>query len=326
MKLIITGATGFIGRNFTETLHSKGFDILATGRSKKVGKEILDSGIYFEPLDILNKEQVNHVFSKCDCVIHCAGKAADWGNYSEFYRINVEGTRNIINACRKHFIKKIIFISTPSVYYSGEDRFNIKEEEPLPKKQFNYGKTKLIAERDLLELAKEGFKTIIFRPRAVYGKYDQTIVPRILAMSDKKEFPLINDGKALVDITYIDNLTNAVLYSLTVPDKSWNEIYNISNGDPISIREWFSIVLEVFERKFNPKNIPVPLAMKVARINEFMSKLPLGKKEPQLTKFSVGYMSKSLTMSIEKVRKHLNYCPEFSNKGGFQIYNEWVTN
>ncbi len=323
MKIIITGATGFIGRNFAESLHKKGYDVLATGRSQYVGQQLEKTGITFKKADILNQDELKEVFTQADFLIHCAGKSADWGKYSEFYLTNVIGTGNVINTCKRHNINNIIFISTPSVYYSGKDRFDISESEPLPGKQFGYGRTKLIAESELLNLEKDGFKTIILRPRAVYGQYDNTIVPRILKMSEQKRFPLIDGGSAKIDITYIDNLTQAVIDCLAAPEKAWNQVYNISNGEPLTVKEWFSIVLEIFNLPFNPKNISASMARMVAGTSEFISSMPFGNKKPQLTRFSVGYMSKSLTMSIKKAKQNLGYYPQISNEEGFELYKKW---
>ncbi|MBD3180262.1 MAG: SDR family NAD(P)-dependent oxidoreductase [Candidatus Latescibacteria bacterium] len=324
MKIIITGATGFIGRNLAESLHDEGNQITATGRSRQVGNQLIKRGIEFTACDILDQDSLKSAFSAADLLIHCAGRTADRGSYSEFYQVNVVGTRNVIDACRQNDISRIIFISTPSVYYSGSDRFNVTESEPLPRKQFPYGKTKLIAEEELQSAAKEGISSIILRPRAVYGRYDGTIVPRILELSAGKKFPLINGGEAMVDITCIENLASAIRNCLAAPVSSWNQVYNISNGDPVSVREWFSTVLDIFNRPFRPKNIPGPLAYGFAGVMEFLSKMSQGRIKPAMTRFSVGYMSRSLTMSIEKARQKLGYRPGISNREGFLRYREWL--
>ncbi|NNG01583.1 MAG: NAD(P)-dependent oxidoreductase [Desulfobacteraceae bacterium] len=323
MKIIITGATGFLGRNLAESLHKEGMSVIATGRSADIGEALRKTGINFIPADITDKSQLNNAFSPADVVIHCAATAGDWGGYKAFYNTNVIGTRNVIDACKTHDIKKIIFISTPSVYFNGKDRYNIAENEPIPEKQFNYGKTKLKAEHDLLALGKNGFKTIILRPRAVYGKYDNILVPRILKLSEKKNFPVINGGRALVDITYVENFVGAVKNCFSAADTAWNKVYNISNGDPITINDWFSQVLDIFDRPFKAKNIPEPVAKALAGFMELASLLPFGNKEPALTRFSVGYMAKSMTMSIEKAKQYLNYSPTTSNEKGFIEYRNW---
>jgi nucleoside-diphosphate-sugar epimerase len=323
MKIIITGATGFLGRNLSESFHKEGMQVVATGRSLSIGKQLRETGIEFIPADIRDQSQTNNAFSPADYVVHCAAKAGDWGRYREFYETNVIGTRNVISACKRNDIKRIIYISTPSAYFNGKDRYNILETEPLPKKQFNYGKTKLIAESELLALGKEGFKVIVLRPRAVYGEYDQNIVPRFLELSEKKNMPLINGGRALVDITYVGNVVSAVRNCFSAPDDAWNEVYNISNGAPITIRDFLSQVLEIFDRPFKPKDIPEPVAKTIAGIMELVSILPLGNKTPALTRFSIGYVAKSMTMSIEKAKQKLNYLPEISNQEGFERVRKW---
>lgn len=324
MKLIITGATGFIGRNLAAYFSGQGADVLALGRSEQKGAALKALGLHFVRTDIRDPDQVSRAVRSGDCLIHCAGKTADWGTYDAFYNTNVIGTRNIIAACRTREIPRIIFVSTPSVYFSGRDRYDVPESAPLPSRQFYYGKTKLMAEQALLNLSGEGFQTLIFRPRAVYGPHDNTIVPRILMLSQKKRFPLINRGRAMVDITCVQNLIHAVEKGLSAPDHAWNEVYNISNGNPVSVRDWFSMVLSVFERPFHPKNIPGSLAGAIARLSEWKSMLPFGSKTPAMTRFSVGYMAKSLTMSIQKAGDNLDYTPVMGNRQGFEIYREWA--
>ncbi len=325
MKIIVTGATGFIGRNIAESFHESGINVVATGRSLEVGSELHKKGIEFVQADITKHEQIEKAFSSADYLIHCAAKTADWGKYREFYETNVIGTRNIIKACKLSNVKKIIYISTPSVYFSGKDRLNISEDDPIPEKQFKYGKTKLIAERELLALKNEGFKTIVLRPRAVYGRYDNTIIPRVLKLSEKKRIPLINSGAALVDITYIDNLVNSVKNCLSAPDDAWSEIYNISNGDPISIKDWFSQILDIFCLPFNPAYISEPAAKLIAGITEAMSIFPFGNKKPAMTRFSVGYMAKSMTLSLDKAKEKLNYKPEISNLESLERCRKWYS-
>jgi nucleoside-diphosphate-sugar epimerase len=100
MKIIITGATGFIGRNLAESLHKEGMKVIAIGRSEFVGKALREKGIEFMLAKIEDQPQVNKSFCPADYVIHCAGRAGDWWKYKDFYETNVIGTRNVINACK----------------------------------------------------------------------------------------------------------------------------------------------------------------------------------------------------------------------------------
>jgi nucleoside-diphosphate-sugar epimerase len=324
MKLIVTGATGFIGRNLVEGLHGDGHHVLATGRSTAVGERLRERGIEFRPADIVDSATLAEAFSPADCLIHCAARSGDWGRYREFHEPNVIGTRNVIDACLRHGIPRIIFVSTPSVYFTGEDRIDISEDDPLPARQrISYARTKLAGETELLARRSEGYDVMIFRPRAVYGPHDATIVPRILRLAEKRRLPLINDGRAVIDPTYVGNFVDAVRSALTAGGGAWNEAYNISNGEPIEIRDFFASVLEALGVPFRPKNVPEAAAMTVAGFMELVGYLPFGPKQPALTRFSVGYMATSTTMSIEKAHRKLGYAPRIDNREGIERYAAW---
>jgi len=325
MKIIITGATGFVGRNLAEALRQDGIQVIAMGRSLKIGNELRQGGLEFVNADIRDRGELLRAFSATDCVIHCAARSGPWGKYKDFHETNVVGTRNVMVAAKQHAIAKMIFISTPSIYYTGQDRFDISEDDPLPAKQAsNYAKSKLISEIELKDLHKEGIDTITFRPRALIGPYDNSFGPRILRMADNGRIPMINGGQALVDIACIDNFIDAVKKALAAPDDAWNEVYNISNGSPITVEAWFSQILEAFEKTFRPKPISESLARVAAGVMELISYMPFVNKEPPMTRFTVGYMAKSMTMSIEKAKNKLGYTPIVSNQEGFKRYAEWA--
>ncbi len=184
MKLVVTGATGFIGRNLAEQFHAEGNEVTATGRSLVIGEELTGRGIDFQVADIRDQSLLSVICPPADCLVHCAARAGDWGRYQDFHEANVVGTRNVIETCRKRQIPKLVFISSPSVYFNGEDRLNISENEPLPDiQQTHYAKTKAINEKELLALRDTGINVIVLRPRAVFGPYDTTITPRILRMA-----------------------------------------------------------------------------------------------------------------------------------------------
>jgi nucleoside-diphosphate-sugar epimerase len=324
VKIIVTGATGCLGRNVAETFHGDGMEVVATGRSTTIGAELRNRGVDFRTADIRDPAQLDRVLSPADCLVHCAGRSGDWGTYRDFHETNVIGTRNVVDACRRHGLTKIIFVSTPSIYYTGKDRYDVSESDPLPDKQrTHYARTKLIAESDLLQSPQSDYKAMVFRPRAVYGPHDRTFVPRILRLAKKKHLPLINDGRALTDITYVGNFVDAVKRSLEAPDRAWNQAYNLSNGEPITMREWFSQVLAIFGRPFRPKNVPEPVAKAIALSMELLGHLPFGPKKPAMTRFSVGYMARSMTMAIDKARENLGYIPRIGNREGFGKCAEW---
>lgn len=142
-------------------------------------------------------------------------------------------------------------------------------------------------------------------------------------MSEKRRFPLINHGRATVDITYIDNLVHAVEKALSAPAQAWNEVYNISNGEPISLHDWFAEMCRMMGRPFKPKNVPRPVAACIAGLAELAMRCSGKGHKPALTRFSVGYMAKSMTLCLDKARHRLGYSPIVNNREAFDQLAKW---
>lgn len=324
MKLIITGATGFVGRNLVSGLRADGHEVVATGRSPTVGDALRLEGVEFHGADLRDEAQVGGAFQPADCVIHCGGKSGPWESHRQHFEANVLGTRHVVSACRRHGIERLVFVSTPSVYFTGRDRIDVAEDEPLPRRQVtSYARTKLTAERELEKLRGEALRVITLRPRAVYGPFDTTFIPRILRMAKARRFRLVDGGRALTDVTYVGNLVDAVRACLDAPDSAWHHVYNLSNGEPLSVREWFAGVVEAFGRPFVPKEVPRALARLAATVMEISSHLPLAGRKPAMTRASVDYLATTMTLSIAKARDRLGYAPRVTNHDGFRMTADW---
>lgn len=320
-RVAITGATGFIGGALARRLREQGLEVLATGRNRRIGQALRTGGIDFRPADLQNAGELITALAPADCVIHCAGQAGDWGEAELFRRVNVAGTRHLIRACHHHGIRKVIFFSTPSVYFNGEDRRRIREDELLPRRPATtYAATKLTAERELLAASGAGLRSIILRPRAVFGCGDRTFLPRVMRMARRGRLPVVGGGDALTDVTYIENLADAAQACLAAPDDAWNEVYNLSNEDPISVAEWFDRLLAIAGLHARRCTMPVWLAGAIASASELAARLPGGPKHPLMTRFAVGYLARTMTLSIEKARRRLDYRPRYDTQASFEHY------
>ena len=185
MKILLTGATGFLGFRTLEKLieiHSI-TKIIATGRVLKKTHRINHPNVTYILGDLTDKKFVEKVVAQVDYIIHTAALSSPWAKYEEFRDANLISMINIIEAAKLNRINKFIFISTPSLYFNSSHRFNIKESDPLPRKFINaYAETKRQAE---IELEKSSIPYIIFRPRALTGRGDTVIMPRLIKTNNK---------------------------------------------------------------------------------------------------------------------------------------------
>jgi nucleoside-diphosphate-sugar epimerase len=323
VKILITGGTGFLGRHTALYFQKAGAEVTILGRNKKRGEEIAQNGIQFIPVDLSDSELTKPLCKNIDVVIHCASLSSPWGSYQDFYSANIQATQNILQSCILHQVKRFIHISTPSIYFNFQDRLLISEKDPLPQKMVNfYALTKLKAEQEVDQFAqKYSLPTITLRPRAIFGEYDQTIMPRLIRVAKKGRFPLINGGNATLDLTYVENVVDAIQLAVSASSSCFGKKYNITNGQPIVLKNLLKEVFQTLNIPFHPKTISYFVTLQVAGAMELFAKLT--RKEPSLTKYSVGVLAKSQTLDISLAKKELGYNPQITIEEGIQRYGNW---
>jgi nucleoside-diphosphate-sugar epimerase len=323
-KLVITGATGFLGFRTVEMLRPKGYEITALGRNLSKGQRIAALGARFEAIDLADEKKLTAVFSGADAVIHCAALASPWGDYRDFYRANVEGTRNVLAAIEKAGVPRLVHISTPSIYIEGCNRENILESDPIPTHFSSaYGETKWAAELLVDAAVKKGLIAITLRPQGLFGPEDPHILPRLLRIAKRGKLPIIGSGKTKIDFTYVDNVVDAVELSLLANPALSGRKYNITNGDPRLLYTVFEKLLLDLGHPVKRISIPYSLVKVVALVNQAIHRTILRGKEPSLTSYSIGVLAFSRTLSIAAAKKDLGYDPKISIDAGMKILVDW---
>lgn len=324
MRVIVTGATGFLGKRLVYKLRDTGYQPIAMGRNQTVGDQLVKDDIPFVPIDLTNRCDVIESLRGADQIVHCAALSSVWGKEEEFYRANVAAVSHILEACRINGVEKLIHISTPSVYFDYKDKYDIKETDPLPSTFVNaYAKSKKDAEDLVNQACAKGFSTIILRPRGIFGPGDTSLFPRLLTAMNNQGLPLINGGKALMDITYVDNVVDAITLSLTKETKDPHQIYNITNGEPKTFIELMSLLGQKMQIPIKTRNMSFNRAYYSAKALEWAFRSFNIKKEPPVTCYSVGLLAKSMTLDITKARKELGYYPKISIEEGLEEFARW---
>jgi len=322
-KILISGATGFLGSYLVKEFNEKGFYVKATGRNVKKGEKIQNKNVEFIQCDIQNEDECIEKFKDIDYVIHAAALSNPWGDYDEFYRTNVVGTKNIIKVCKENNVKRLIHISSPSIYTDSRDRFDIKEEEAPKKNNYNnYIKTKLLAEKEVKKANNLGMYTVIIRPRGIFGIGDTSIVPRILELNKTTGIPLVREGEQIIDITHVKNVVSAIKLSLIKEDIS-GEIFNITNDSPIKFKEVINILSRGLDIKIKYKKLNLKTVYFISIILEGVYKIFKIKKEPLLTKYKACTILFSQTLDIKNAKVKLGYKPIVSIEEGIEEYAKW---
>lgn len=322
-NILVTGATGFLGSRVVEALarNKEVNTIIATGRTLKKSHTVQHPTISYQLGDLTAAKQVEKLVKQVNVIINCAALSSPWGKYDDFYLANVVTQEHLINYALQQNIARFIHISTPSIYYTGKDRFDIKETDPLPKKMVNhYAQTKLIAEQRLLNST---LKSIILRPRALTGRGDRVIMPRLIRAMKEGKLRIIGSGKNIVDLTAVKNVVHAIELALQAKLSTACGIYNISNGEPVELWTMISYVLKGIGLTPPTQRLSKNAAMAIAHLLTFLSKLTPTAKEPALLPYSVGSLSTSLTMNIDAAKQKLGYQPIQTTKESIDEFIDW---
>jgi len=149
MRILVTGGGGFLGFAVARQLRERGDEVRSLARGSH--PELAEHGIDERRGDVADAAAVLAATAGCDAVIHTAAKAGDWGPRAEYHSANVEGTANVIAACREHGIDRLVYTSTPSVIHVGGDVEGVDESAPYPERfDAAYPETKAIAEKMVL--------------------------------------------------------------------------------------------------------------------------------------------------------------------------------
>lgn len=313
MKVLITGATGFLGKRCCQILSNQNFDVISSGRDITKAKDLIESDISFIPVDLTLPSNLDKIDSGIDAIIHCAALSSPWGKKDNFYKSNVLATQHLLDFGEKCKIKKFIYISSSSVYFNYKDRFSIKEESQLAlPPPSNYTASKVEAESIV---KSSNCQSIIIRPRGIFGPGDTAIVPRILAAHRKRRLPIFGDGKTQIDITYVDNVVEAIRLALISPLDLKGEIFNISNDEPVFIWDFIAQLFRKLKLDAPGSKIPYPIAYTYAYISETFAKL-ITHREPLITPYTMALLARSQTLDISKAKSKLGYKPLISMEKG----------
>ena len=322
MKILLTGATGFLGYRTLEKLIllPEVEEIIATGRTLLDYRKIEHQKVTYKIGHLEDVLFVNEITKGVDVIINTASLSSPWGKRSDFVQANLKTQENLIKAAKENKVSRFIYISSPSIYYNGKSRLNVKENEKLPSKFVNeYARTKFEAE---ILLKNSGIPFITLRPRALIGRGDSIIMPRLINAFDQGRLKIIGDGKNLVDLTCVSNVVDAIALSIFSNSNSINQTYNITNGEPVNLWNKIDYVLSELNKKLNKRKIPFFIVNRVAAIMELKSRLT-NHKEPTLTSYGVGTLAKSFTLDISKAEKLLNYHPKMNTHDGIIEFINW---
>lgn len=317
MKILVTGATGFIGSHLVERLVGDGHKVIAFVRDSDSktyaeGLEALEKlGVEMFHGDILDSKSIETAARGKDVVFHLAAIARPMAiPDKEYFTVNEHGTRNVLDACLKCGTKKVIHMSSLSAVGPTRGDKPMDEKSPLMPVDV-YGESKMAAEKVVHEYVMRGLDVIILRPSMVFGPRDRELL-KLFKTINMGIFPIRN-GKGYIEFLYVENLVDACL--LAAKNGKKGEIYHINNGKSYHIQEISSCIADAEGKKLLPIRLPNFLLVFAGLAVEALSKI-IG-KYPLFCRSTVIWMTRSFWYTTSsKAAKELGYKPKYSIEDG----------
>lgn len=318
MKVLVTGATGFLGYYIIDRLSQDKVQIVAMGRNTERGNKLKRPNVTFYQGDFTDIDSLREAMEGVTHVIHAGALSSAWGEWDDFFQTNVIGTENILKLCRELNIHRLVYISSPSIYASKNNHLNIQEDEVDLNNKLNYYiQSKIMSEQLFTQYPEVA--SVILRPRAIIGIGDTSVVPRLLKVNKKIGIPLFQKGRNFIDVTCVENVAYAVQLALFKP-KAVGKTYNVTNGDPRPFKELLDLFFNHIDSKANYRNLPYNSIDKMAGFMESFYKKFNIKKEPPITPYTLTTIAFSQTLDITAIKEDLGYHSIVSLEEGVEKY------
>ncbi len=325
MKCLITGAGGFIGGQITRRLLEEGHEVVTYQRGKYPDLTLLEGTHHQGSIDQL--APLSAAMKDVDTVFHVAALAAISGPTHEFHTANVVGTQNVIEACRQNKVSRLVFTSSPSVVFAGQDQNGIDESEPYPENYLaDYPRTKALAESEVLKANSRELATISIRPHLVWGPGDRHLYPRIIERAQNGKLKLVKRVGMKIDACYIDNAVDAhicAMESLQTNPTCRGKAYFISNGEPTPPEELINQFLACEEISPVRPTIPPFLAYAAGWIFEALYGTRFFNGEPPVTRFVVHQQATSHWFDLTAAKRELGWNPKVSTAEGLKRLKDY---
>ncbi len=320
MTALVTGGGGFLGSAIVRLLREQGQ--LVRSYSRQCYSHLAELGVEQFQGDLTDLPAIERAIQGCDIVYHVAAKAGVWGRYREFFAANVTGTKNVLEACRKHRVSRLVYTSSPSVIYQGGDMEGVDESAPYPKRfEAYYPETKAIAEQMVLAANGPRLATIALRPHLIWGPGDPHLAPRLLERARQGKLRRIGRGSNKVDVIHIDNAAHAHVLAgeqLLPGSPIAGKAYFLSQGEPVVLWDFINRILEAANIPPVRKSISFSLAWTVGMVLETIYRLLPLKGEPPMTRFVARQLATSHWFDISAARRDLGYAPTVSTNIGLE--------
>jgi nucleoside-diphosphate-sugar epimerase len=310
VRVLVTGASGFLGRASAAAVRDAGHEV-RTFQRRPSGV----SGVSDVLGTMTDGAAVARAVAETDAVVHLAAKVSLAGDPADFARVNVDGTRTLVDAARAAEVGRFVFVSSPSVAHTGSSLVGAGAGPAEPARaRGDYARTKAAAELVALGADAPGFAVVAVRPHLVWGPGDTQLVGRIVDRARKGRLPLLDSGAALIDTLYVDNAASAMVAALehATDDDVHGNAYVVTNGEPRPVGDLLAGICTASGVSAPRVHVPAGVARVAGSVVEAVWRVRPGEDEPPMTRFLAEQLSTAHWFDQRRTRQDLQWAPAVS--------------
>lgn len=310
MKALVTGGGGFLGRHLVTALRERGDDVVSYSRGRY--PELEARGVICAQGDLVDRDALARACAGAEVVFHVAAKAGIWGDADEYRRTNVDGTRNVLDACRIARVPRLVFTSSPSVCFDGMDHRMAGNDLPYATRFLaEYPRTKMEAEKLVLAAnGGDGLATVALRPHLIVGPDDPHLLPRLVARAKAGKLAIVGDGRNEVSLTWVGNAVDAHLAAgdrLEARAPHAGKAYFVAQREPVVLWKWIGDILERLGAPRPTRRVPLAVAYAAGAALETWWRLTGRSDEPRMTRFLALELARSHSYDLGPVERDFGY-------------------
>ncbi|MEM1557944.1 MAG: NAD(P)-dependent oxidoreductase [Thermoproteota archaeon] len=324
MKILVTGASGFLGGHLIEEMSRRNYDFIGMVRKNSDASFLRSLGVELRTGDLTNPESLIQATRNIDVVVHLAAYYTFFGKKEIYKKVNVEGTESLLKASLKNGVKRFIYCSSTEAIGPVE-KPPAREDSP-PNPSYEYGKSKLEAEKVVREYGEKGMEYTILRPSGIYGPRNvEDISYWFIVAFAKNSLPtriIVGSGENLIQFAHVKDVVQGFLLALEKLEVSKNQTYFISEDRAYTYLEVYKILSELFNR--NPPKIHVPpiLAKALVAPVDFFNRIR-GRVDFTWRISTVNDLTSNRAYSVDKAMEELGFKPKYDLKTGLKETIEW---
>lgn len=279
---------------------------------------VRDSEAEFVQCDVTDAAAIASALGDAELVVHTAAIVSDWGKMDDFVRVNVRGTRNVLDAAGAAGARRVVHLSSV-VTWGFEHEVELDEDAPARPAGIPYIDTKGASDELARARARRGQPIVVLRPGDVYGPGSSQWAVRPLQAMRSHQFALIGRGEGLILPIYVDDLIESIVLALTVPGAAGTAV-TVWDGKAVTSADFFGYYARMLGRDRIPQ-VPAPAIAAGAAIQELAARVT--GRSPAFTRNAMTFVSRRAQLSNRRARELLGWEPQVSLDEGMKRTEQW---